>query len=408
MYICYINVIKFMDKYEVKKQVTNILNDLISIRRHLHANPELSYNETKTSQFISGKLSELGIPHDTGIGGYGIVGLIKGKSPESKVIALRADMDALPITELNTVEYKSLNEGVMHACGHDVHMTCLLGAVKILNDNKSSFEGTVKFIFQPAEENLPGGALKMIEEGVLENPRPEMIFAQHVFPDLEVGKVGVKSGVYMASSDEINLIIRGRGGHAAIPGSFDNTVLAAAKIIVDLQPVNSSLAPVNTPSVLTLGKVVADGAHNVIPSEVTIRGTFRTFDETWRNKAHELIVKIATDVAAEYNTQCEVVIDKGYPVLINDDKATALFRESATKFVGKENVVELQQRTTVEDFARYTQIVPGCFYRLGIANKERGITSNLHTSTFNVDEESIEIGTGLMIWNTLEMLNDKF
>jgi amidohydrolase len=397
-----------MDKYEVKKQVTNILNDLISIRRHLHANPELSYNETKTSQFISGKLSELGIPHDTGIGGYGIVGLIKGKSPESKVIALRADMDALPITELNTVEYKSLNEGVMHACGHDVHMTCLLGAVKILNDNKSSFEGTVKFIFQPAEENLPGGALKMIEEGVLENPRPEMIFAQHVFPDLEVGKVGVKSGVYMASSDEINLIIRGRGGHAAIPGSFDNTVLAAAKIIVDLQPVNSSLAPVNTPSVLTLGKVVADGAHNVIPSEVTIRGTFRTFDETWRNKAHELIVKIATDVAAEYNTQCEVVIDKGYPVLINDDKATALFRESATKFVGKENVVELQQRTTVEDFARYTQIVPGCFYRLGIANKERGITSNLHTSTFNVDEESIEIGTGLMIWNTLEMLNDKF
>lgn len=397
-----------MDKYEVKKHVTNILNDLISIRRHLHANPELSYNETKTSEYISNLLSEWKIPHDTGIGGYGIVGLIEGKSPESKVIALRADMDALPITELNTVDYKSLNEGVMHACGHDVHMTCLLGAVKILNDNKNSFEGTVKFIFQPAEENLPGGAIKMIEEGVLENTRPEMIFAQHVFPDLEVGKVGVKSGVYMASSDEINLFIRGRGGHAAIPDSFDNTVLAAAKIIVDLQPINSSLAPPNTPSVLTLGKVVADGAHNVIPSEVTIRGTFRTFDEEWRNKAHELIVKIATAVASEYNTQCEVVIDKGYPVLINDDKATALFRESATEFVGKENVVELKQRTTVEDFARYTQIVPGCFYRLGIANTEKGITSNLHTPTFDVDEKSIEIGTGLMIWNTLEILNDKF
>ena len=295
----------------------------------------------------------------------------------------------------------------MHACGHDVHMTCLLGTIKILNDSKDAFKGTVKFIFQPAEENLPGGAIKMIEDGVLENPKPEMIFAQHVFPDLKVGKIGVKTGVYMASSDEINLFIRGKGGHAAIPGSFDNTVLAAAKIIVALQPINSILAPNDVTSVLSFGRVIADGAHNVIPSEVTIRGTFRTFDETWRKNAHELIKKIATENALKLNTQCEVIINKGYPVLKNDDQATKLLRESAIDFVGEENVVDLKVRTTVEDFARYTQLISGCFYRLGIANKEKGITSNLHTPTFNVDEHSIEIGTGLMIWNVLRLLNNQ-
>ena len=397
-----------MDKNEVKEQVADIITNLISIRRHLHANPELSYNETKTSQYISGLLTEWQIPHDTNIGGYGIVGLIQGKNPNSKIIALRADMDALAISEQNNIDYKSLNDGIMHACGHDIHMTCLLGTLKILNENKDSFEGTIKFIFQPAEENLPGGAIKMIKEGVLENPSPEMIFAQHVFPDLEVGKVGVKSGVYMASSDEINIYVRGRGGHAAIPNSFDNTVLAASSIIVTLQPINSTLAPKDVPSVLSFGKVIADGAHNVIPSEVTIRGTFRTFDEKWRDKAHQLITKIASETASNYNTHCEVVIDKGYPVLKNDDRVTSIFKNVAIDFVGNENVVDLAIRTTVEDFARYTEVIPGCFYRLGIANKEIGITSNVHTPTFNVDEKSIEIGTGLMIWTTLEILNDKF
>lgn len=396
-----------MNITEVKSQANNILPELIAIRRHLHANPELSFEEKNTAKYISRLLTDWGISHDTNIGGYGIVGLIKGSNPESKVIALRADMDALAIAEQNNIDYKSLNEGVMHACGHDVHMTCLLGSVKILHENRENFEGTVKFIFQPAEENLPGGAIKMIEEGVLKNPKPEIIFAQHVFPDLEVGKVGVKSGVYMASSDEINLTIRGKGGHAAIPESFDNTVAAAAKIIVELQPINSSLAPGEVPSVLSFGKVIADGAHNVIPSEVIVRGTFRTFDEKWRNKAHRLINEIAAKNAANYNTHCEVVIDKGYPVLKNNDKATMLFRKAAAEFLGEENIEELKIRTTVEDFARFTQLIPGCFYRLGIANKEKGITSNLHTPTFNVDEQSIEIGTGLMIWNALQVLIDK-
>ncbi len=395
-----------MKKADIKKEVKNLILDLLKIRRHLHANPELSFNEENTSKYISTLLSEWNIPHQTGIGGFGIVGLIKGNNPESKVIALRADMDALAITEQNDIDFKSLNNGVMHACGHDVHMTCLLGTIKILNDNKNTFEGTIKFIFQPAEENLPGGAIKMIEEGVLENPKPEMIFAQHVFPDLEVGKVGVKSGVYMASSDEINLKITGKGGHAAIPESFDDTVLATSSIIVALQQIVSRHASPNIPTVLSFGKIIADGAYTVIPSEVVVKGTFRTFDETWRNKVHNLITTIAQNTAKAHNTKCEVVINKGYPVLVNDDKATEIFKNAAINFVGEENVVDLDIRMTVEDFARYTQLIPGCFYRLGTANSEKGITSNLHTPTFNIDENSIEIGTGLMIWTALSALNN--
>ena len=389
---------------EVKKKVYDIIPQLISIRRHIHANPELSFSEKKTSMYLSSLLTDWDIPHAKGIAKNGIVGLIEGKNPKLKVIALRADMDALAITEQNEVEYKSKNDGIMHACGHDVHMTCLLGAIKILSENKHSFEGTIKFIFQPAEENLPGGAIKMIEEGVLENPKPEMIFAQHVFPDLEVGKVGVKSGVYMASSDEINLRITGKGGHAALPQNFDDTVLSASSIVVALQQIVSRKAPPNIPSVLSFGKIIADGAHNVIPSEVIIRGTFRTFNEQWRNKAHELINTISKNTAKAHNTVCEVDINKGYPVLNNNNKSTDIFKKAAVEFVGNENVKDLDIRMTVEDFARYTQIIPGCFYRLGTANKEKGITSNLHTPTFNVDEKSIEIGTGLMIWTALSSL----
>jgi len=394
-----------MKKVEVKRKVKSIVPVLLTIRRYLHANPELSFNETHTSQYISSLLNDWNIPHQTGVGGFGIVGHIKGNNPNSKVIALRADMDALAITEQNDIEFKSLNDGIMHACGHDVHMTCLLGAIKILNDSKETFKGTIKFIFQPAEENLPGGALKMIEEGVLENPSPEMIFAQHVFPDLEVGKVGVKSGVYMASSDEINLRITGKGGHAAIPESFDDTVLATSSIIVALQQIVSRHASPNVPSVLSFGKVIADGAYNVIPSQVIVKGTFRTFNEEWRNKVHNLITTIAQNTAKAHNTKCEVVITKGYPVLINDNNATELFKTAAIDFMGEDNVVDLDIRMTVEDFARYTQLIPGCFYRLGTANSKKEITSNLHTPTFNVDENSIEIGTGLMIWTVINTLS---
>jgi amidohydrolase len=396
-----------MKKAEVKKKVKNLVPKLINIRRYLHANPELSFNEENTSKYISTLLTDWKIQHQTNVGGLGIVGTIEGKNPQSKIIALRADMDALAIIEQNNVSYSSLNDGVMHACGHDIHMTCLLGAINILNNNKHDFEGTIKFIFQPAEENLPGGAIKMIKEGVLENPKPEMIFAQHVFPDLEIGKVGVRAGVYMASSDEINLTITGKGGHAAILGSFDDTVLAASSIVVALQQIVSRHAPPTVPSVLSFGRMIADGAYNVIPSEVTIQGTFRTFNEAWRNKVHALITNIAQNTALAHNTNCEVVINKGYPVLQNNKLATDIFTKAAIDFVGEENVIDLDIRMTVEDFARYTQLIPGCFYRLGTSNKEKGIISNLHTPTFNVDEKSIEIGTGLMIWTAISALNNQ-
>ena len=396
-----------MKKAEVKKKVKNLVPKLINIRRYLHANPELSFNEENTSKYISTLLTDWKIQHQTNVGGLGIVGTIEGKNPQSKIIALRADMDALAIIEQNNVSYSSLNDGVMHACGHDIHMTCLLGAINILNNNKHDFEGTIKFIFQPAEENLPGGAIKMIKEGVLENPKPEMIFAQHVFPDLEIGKVGVRAGIYMASSDEINLTITGKGGHAAILGSFDDTVLAASSIVVALQQIVSRHAPPTVPSVLSFGRMIADGAYNVIPSEVTIQGTFRTFNEAWRNKVHALITNIAQNTALAHNTNCEVVINKGYPVLQNNKLATDIFTKAAIDFVGEENVIDLDIRMTVEDFARYTQLIPGCFYRLGTSNKEKGIISNLHTPTFNVDEKSIEIGTGLMIWTAISALNNQ-
>ncbi|PLX07321.1 MAG: amidohydrolase [Marinilabiliales bacterium] len=380
-------------------------DELIKIRRYLHANPELSFEESNTSHYISTLLYEWGIDHKSGIGGYGIVGVLEGKNPDKKIIALRADMDALPIQELNAVDYKSLNEGVMHACGHDVHMTCLLGALKYLNQNLGKFEGSIKFIFQPAEEMLPGGAIKMIEEGVLENPKPELIIAQHVFPELEAGKLGFKSGIYMASSDEINLKVIGRGGHAAIPERYDYTVMAASKIMVKLYEVVQDEKPKDFPSVLAFGEFLAKGAYNVIPSEVNISGTFRTFNEDWRRKFQSLIIEISTQVANEFNCLAEVNIKKGYPVLVNNKAVTEASKEFSKEIAGDGNVEELKIRTTVEDFARFAEIVPACFYRLGIANKEKGIVSNLHTNTFNVDESAIETGVATMIWLAVSHLS---
>ncbi len=395
-----------MDTTIIKSEVQKIADELLLIRRYLHTHPELSFHEKNTAAYISEVLSGWSVSHQTNIGGFGIVGLIKGRNPEKKVIALRADMDALPVKEENHVSYCSLNEGVMHACGHDVHMTCLLGAVKLLSENSQWFEGTIKFIFQPAEETLPGGAKLMIEEGVLQNPAPELIIGQHVFPELEAGTVGYKKGVYMASSDEINLTIIGRGGHGAIPASFDDTVTAAAEIVVEIKKKVKENAPEGFPSVLSFGKFIADGAYNVIPSEVEIKGTFRTFNEEWRKDVYKIINNTTSEISKRYNTKCDVFINKGYPVLVNDPKVTEIFKIAAGEYLGDINVKELPLRTTVEDFARYSQIIPGCFYRLGVGNHEKGITSNLHSSTFNVDEDAIETGTGLLIWNALSAIKN--
>ncbi len=390
-----------MNASTVKQEVKNITDELISIRRYLHQNPELSFQEIKTSKYISELLNKWGIEHTSNVGGYGIIGILKGKNPDSKVIALRADMDALPIIEENNVKYCSVNDGIMHACGHDVHMTCLLGTIKLLSENRDWFNGSIKFIFQPAEETLPGGALKMIEDGVLENPKPDLIIGQHVFPELESGKVGVRSGPYMASTDELNLTISGRGGHGALPQTFDDTIHTAAELIHKIKEKVNEKAPTDYPTVLSFGKIVADGAYNIIPKEVIIKGTFRTFDENWRKIVHKIIKTIATEISAKHNTNCDVFINSGYPVLENDKQLAILFEKNAIEYLGEQNVEILDMRTTGEDFARFTQLIPGVFYRLGIANKKQGINSRLHSPTFNIDESSIEIGTGIMIWNTI-------
>lgn len=388
----------------IKQKASDMMPELIAIRRHLHTHPELSMQEKETSAYIQSKLAEYGIPFRSGIAVHGIVGLIHGNNPDSHTIALRADMDALPITEQNQVEYCSVNPGVMHACGHDVHMTSLLGAAKILNEIKSRFEGTIKLIFQPSEERFPGGASMMIKEGVMENPAPQKMFGQHVLPTLEAGKVGLKAGKYMASTDEVYLTVRGKGGHGATPELNVDPVLIAAHILIALQQIVSRNSPPTLPAVLSFGRVMADGRTNIIPNEVKIDGTLRTFDETWRAEAHRKIELMATSIATGMGGECEVFIDKGYPFLVNDDQVTADAKRYAIEYLGPENVVDLDMRMTAEDFAYYSQLVPSCFYRLGIRNESRGIVHNLHTPQFDVDETSLGTGAGLMAWMAVKGL----
>jgi amidohydrolase len=395
-----------MDLLEtIRQKAAALLPELTAIRRHLHMHPELSMQEQSTSAFIQSKLNEYGIPFTTGMAVHGVVGLIKGRNPGSMVVALRADMDALPITEQNQAEYCSTNPGVMHACGHDVHMTCLLGASKLLNELRNEFEGTIKLIFQPSEERFPGGASMMIKAGVLENPAPVKMFGQHVLPTLEAGKVGMKPGKYMASTDEVYLTVKGKGGHGATPELNIDPVLIAAHILVALQQIVSRNLPPQLPAVLSFGRFIAEGRTNIIPDQVKLDGTLRTFDESWRAEAHRRIEKMATTIAEGMGGTCEVFIDKGYPFLVNDDKVTAQARQLAIDYLGAENVADLDMRMTAEDFAYFSQKVPSCFYRLGIRNESRGITHNLHTSKFDVDESSLEVGAGLMAWLAVNGLN---
>lgn len=389
---------------EIKATASEMQAGLVEIRRHLHRHPELSMQEKETSAYIRSKLDEYRIPYTSGIAVHGIVALIKGRNPEKNTIALRADMDALPILEKNETDYCSVNPGVMHACGHDVHMTCLLGAARILNQYRDRFEGTVKLIFQPSEERFPGGASMMINEGVLENPAPHKMFGQHVLPTLDAGKIGMKAGKYMASTDEIYLTVNGRGGHGATPEINVDPVLIAAHIIVALQQIVSRNAPPQLPAVLSFGRVIADGRTNIIPNEVKIDGTLRTFDEKWRAEAHVKIEKMATAIAEGMGGSCHVFIDKGYPFLVNDENVTAEARLYAEEYLGPENVVDLDLRMTAEDFAYYSQKVPSCFYRLGIRNAEKGITHNLHTDRFDADETGLSAGAGLMAWIAVRSL----
>lgn len=371
--------------------------EFIAIRRRLHASPELSYQEFETSRIVQEYLTSLGIPFSIKAT-TGVVGLIEGRNPSKKIIALRADMDALPIQEENDVPYKSTKPGVMHACGHDVHTSVLIGAAKILHELRDEWEGTVKLIFQPGEERNPGGASILIKEGVLEHPAPSAIFGLHVHPALEIGKLSFRGGKVMASADEIFITIRGKGGHAAAPHTTIDTILVASHVVVGLQQVISRNRDPFSPSVLSITSFQGGYTTNVIPSEVKLMGTFRAMDEGWRKKAHELIRKQSTELAKSMGAEIDLHIDIGYPTVYNNEALNSLSRKAAEEYMGMENVSETELRMGAEDFGYYSQVIPGCFYRLGVMNTEHGITSGVHTPTFNVDENAIGIGMGMMAW----------
>ena len=382
---------------QIKQLAKKYAPEAIDFRRHLHANPELSYQEVNTAAFVKAQLTQFGIPFET-LATTGVVGIICGINPDSRVIALRADMDALPIVEENDVPYKSNNTGVMHACGHDVHTSILLGAAKILNELKDEWEGTVKLIFQPGEEKNPGGASYMIKDGALDNPRPKGIIGLHVHPGLDVGKLSFRKGRVMASADEIYITIRGKGGHAAAPHLTADTVLIASHLIIGLQQIISRNKNPLSPSVLSICSIQGGNTTNVIPSAVKLMGTFRAMDETWRYKAHELIRHQAKSIVEGMGAELDLHIDIGYPTVDNDPVFTEAAWKLADEFMGKEQVEETEMRMGAEDFGYYTQVIPGCFYRLGVRNEAKGIVHQVHTPKFDIDENAIEIGMGMMAY----------
>ena len=391
-------------KDQIRALADKHFDNIVKIRKYLHANPELSFKEYETSKYIQQFLTDNNIEFQAGFVKTGIVAHIKGKNPGKKTIALRADIDALPIHETNDVDYKSTKEGVMHACGHDVHMSSVLGACKILNELKDQFEGTIKIVFQPGEEVLPGGASLMLKENALKNPDAELIIGQHVYPQLEAGHVGFRKGMYMASADEIYVTVKGKGGHGALPHACIDTILLASHIVVALQQIVSRNAKPTTPTVLTFGKIEGYGATNIIPDEVKITGTFRTFDEEWRAEAKIKMKKMAESIAEGMGGSCDFDIHDGFPYLTNDEETTQKSWDAANEYLGKEKVHALDLRMTSEDFAYYSQVMPSCFYRLGTANTKEGINSGLHTSTFDVDNESLRTSIGLMSYIAIKML----
>jgi amidohydrolase len=390
-------------KDQVNALAQQFFQETVQMRRHLHQHPELSFEEYNTSAYVKSILSDIGIPFEE-MADTGIVAYLTGDIASDQVIALRADMDALPIQEVEGRSYGSQNPGVMHACGHDVHTSSLLGVAKILYALKSEFGGIVKLIFQPGEERLPGGASLMIKEGVLQNPAPTAIIGQHVMPFIEAGKVGFREGKYMASCDELFMTVRGKGGHGAHPHQNIDPIVITAHIITALQQIASRFADPRTPTVLSFGKIIANGATNIVPDEVYLEGTFRTFDEDWRAEAHEKMVKMATGIAESMGAVCDFDVRKGYPFLINNPELTKAARGFAEEYVGKENVLDLDLWPAAEDFSYYSQEVNACFYRLGTGNKSKGIQSAVHTSTFDVDEDALQLSIGLMAYMTLRRL----
>ncbi|HSN50210.1 MAG TPA: M20 family metallopeptidase, partial [Bacteroidales bacterium] len=376
----------------ILEKSAELKEEVIQLRRHFHRHPELSYEETETSKFISAWLGKNRISFRKGIAGTGIIGTIKGKSPEGKVIALRAEMDALPITERNKTEYSSLNTGKMHACGHDAHLAMLMGTAKLLNSISDRFAGTILLIFQPGEEKSPGGARLIIESGALNNPKPDLVISQHVLPELETGKVGYKSGRYMASCDEIYLTVIGKGGHAALPGLTTDQIYIASRLVIRLKERMLEQQKVkNIPTVLGIGRISGEGATNIIPEKVFISGTFRTFDEQWRSEALNLIRSVSEETAQEYGVKIDVNIAEGYPVLHNDETMTAMSMGFSESLLGKEKIETFETRMSSDDFSFYSALAPSLYYRVGIRKKDTEMLK-LHTSDFDIDEDGMQTG----------------
>ncbi|MDR1739174.1 MAG: amidohydrolase [Bacteroidales bacterium] len=373
--------------------IENIIQSTIALRRKIHQNPELSGQEKQTSALVQRELTKYGIKFKAGYSGYGVVAIIKGRNPEKRLVALRADMDALPINEETGLQYASRNKGVMHACGHDVHTACLLGAARLLNESRSEWEGRVLLVFQPSEEKYGGGADVMLKEKALQafsRKPPERMYALHVTPELDAGTLGFRARQYMAATDEIHITVRGKGGHAALINERTDSVAAAAKLIATLQKYVTQRS--GKRSVLAFGRFIADGQTNIIPDTVEIAGTLRTFTKASRKTFHQAIYTTANKIAFKYGVGIDVRIDIGYPALFNNDKATSIARSIAASLVGEDKVVRLNLRTTAEDFAFFAEKIPSCFFRLGTGKSEGG----LHSSKFTIDEKAIETGVRMM------------
>lgn len=385
-------------KNKIIRKSEEIFEKIRGYREHIHANPELSYEEHETMAFVADKLKELGIEHKSGFGKTGVVAIIRGDhhKTDTASIGLRADLDALPIHEETNLPFASTKDGIMHACGHDVHTSILLGSAEIINEFRNELESPVKLIFQPGEEKNPGGATFMINDGVMQNPEVKKLHALHVFPDMEVGKVGFKEGIYMASCDEIYLTINGKGGHGATPHQCIDPIIIGANIITSMQTIVSRKCDPKIPCVLSFGHFEALGATNVIPSTAHLKGTFRTMNEEWRKEALTLIKSIAEDIAKSFGGTVEVNISKGYPYLENDPVVTSQVRQKAIELLGEDNVEELPIRLTAEDFSFYSQIAPVCFFRLGVRNESKGITYGVHHPKFNIDDEALKVGMQMM------------
>lgn len=391
-------------KETIRELAKKYSSEMVETRRYLHQNPELSFQETKTSAFIKKQLLSLGIDWIETYASTGILAILNPENSSGKTIALRADMDALPITENTGLLFSSVNHGIMHACGHDMHMACLLGAARILKQISGSLNGKVLLLFQPGEEKLPGGALKMIKEGLFDKNKPDLVIGQHVYPDLPEGCLGFRPGNYMASSDEIYITIGGKGGHGAMPHLTPDTVLAASQMVVEMQQIVSRFIPAAIPSVLSFGNIQAsDGATNIIPHTVKLEGTFRTMDENWRKKAHAQMQKIVDSIAVGTGTKCEMNIVSGYPVLYNHLQHTNQLKKFAAEIVGENKVSDLDIRMTSEDFAYFSQLYPSVFYRLG-TGFETGETHNLHSSKYDSNENALQTGSITMAYITWRFL----